>query len=326
MPSVDTEPICSEPPATGGAQATTALASPGSAAVSIFPVRHHSPAASLHLARLIRERRPRAIVIEGPADADALIPYLLDPASEPPLAIYAYRTDLAEGDSLFPRALHYPLCRYSPEYVALRVGQEVGAELRFCDLPAAVTLAWPEVTGAENGQEADGTAPESVDHTASSPDGDPPIAYHDFTTRLAAAAGFDTFDAFWEAAFEQDAAGTVEHYLAAMTDFGAKARASLPLGPVADHDARRERHMAAVIASVIAGGVAPEDVLVVCGAAHATARRLRARGRSHSQPEREVRPEELPSRHQVLGAGARRAVPAVSHEVFEHGGDQRGSR
>ena len=68
--------------------------------VKAFPVRHHSPAAALHLARLIRERRPRAIVIEGPADADPLIPYLLDPASEPQLK------DIGDGHYV---ACHFPL-------------------------------------------------------------------------------------------------------------------------------------------------------------------------------------------------------------------------
>ena len=40
--------------------------------------------------------------------------------------------------------------------------------------------------------------------------------------------------------------------------------------------------------------------------------RLRARRRPHPQPEREVRAEELPPRHPVLGTGARRTVPALA--------------
>src|SRR3712207_7332274 len=56
-------------------------------------VRHHSPAGALQVDRLIRERRPRAVLIEGPADADPLIPLLLDAGTVPPVALYAYRTD-----------------------------------------------------------------------------------------------------------------------------------------------------------------------------------------------------------------------------------------
>ena len=101
----------------------------------IVPVRHHSPAAALQVGRLIRERRPKVVLIEGPADANDLIEQLLDPATLPPVALYAYRR---QGDDV--RAAFYPFCAYSPEYVALRAGREVGAELRFCDLPASETL------------------------------------------------------------------------------------------------------------------------------------------------------------------------------------------
>src|SRR5207247_2036744 len=54
-------------------------------------------------------------------------------------ALYAYRR---RGDDV--RAAYYPFCAYSPEYVALRVGREVGAEVGFCDLPASVTLEWED--------------------------------------------------------------------------------------------------------------------------------------------------------------------------------------
>ena len=63
----------------------------------IFPIRHHSPAASRHLDRLIRERRPRAVLVEGPVEADALIPFLLDGDTLPPVAVYAYRADRERG-------------------------------------------------------------------------------------------------------------------------------------------------------------------------------------------------------------------------------------
>ena len=89
------------------------------------------PAAALQVGRLIRERRPKVVLIEGPADASALIDQLLDSATVPPVALYAYRR---RGDDV--RAAFYPFCAYSPEYVAMRAGREVGAELRFCDLPA----------------------------------------------------------------------------------------------------------------------------------------------------------------------------------------------
>ena len=88
----------------------------------IFPIRHHSPAAALQVARLIRERRPRAVLIEGPADAEPLIPFLLDRETSPPVAVYAYRSGREPGDRqrrATGRSTLYPFCRYSPEYAAL---------------------------------------------------------------------------------------------------------------------------------------------------------------------------------------------------------------
>src|SRR5829696_9649692 len=96
--------------------------------------------------RLIRERRPRAVLIEGPADADRLIPYLLDHATVPPVAIYAYPAERGETEveRTNGRSVFYPLCHYSPEYAAMKAGDAVGATVRFCDLPAGVTLGRPQ--------------------------------------------------------------------------------------------------------------------------------------------------------------------------------------
>jgi len=115
--------------------------------VVYFPIRHHSPACARHLERIVRARRPQAILIEGPASFTALIPLVLHPKTKTPFAIYtsfvnhaveseAGRPD-AKTASMFgpPRhAAYYPFCDYSPELVALRVGTEIGAALRFVDL------------------------------------------------------------------------------------------------------------------------------------------------------------------------------------------------
>src|SRR5215510_5468644 len=112
-----------------------------------FPIRHHSPACSWHVAKLIREIRPAAILVEGPASFTPLIPSILDPATKPPIAIYTHFIDVArklykpaEGEpDLGPArfAAYYPFCDYSPELVALRVGAETGARLSFIDLDYA---------------------------------------------------------------------------------------------------------------------------------------------------------------------------------------------
>ena len=112
-----------------------------------FPIRHHSPACAWHLGRLIRESRPAAILVEGPASFTPLIPTILDKATKPPIAIYTHFIDSSRkvykprdgepdlGPARF--AAYYPFCDYSPELVALRVGNEIGARLRFIDLDYA---------------------------------------------------------------------------------------------------------------------------------------------------------------------------------------------
>src|SRR4029453_7725827 len=122
-----------------------------------FPIRHHSPACAWHLARLIREQRPAVILVEGPISFTPLIPTILDPETKPPIAIYTHfidtgrklfkaeRHELDLGPARF--AAYYPFCEYSPELVALRVGKEVDARLRFIDLDYAdQVLAEPTPT------------------------------------------------------------------------------------------------------------------------------------------------------------------------------------
>jgi hypothetical protein len=224
--------------------------------VLIVPVRHHSPAAALQVARLIRERRPRAVLVEGPVDADAMIPLLLDPETVPPVAIYAYRTG-NDAEPSRASAVYYPVCHYSPEYAAFKTGAEVGATLRFCDVPASVALGW---SGKQEPEQ-----PETAEERLS------PAGYAEFTNRLAEVSGFDSFDAFWEAAFEQACGqATADQFLAAFADFGTKARGYVASTDDDARDTLRERHMAAVAAEVAAGTPAAEIVLV-CGAAHAGA-------------------------------------------------------
>jgi hypothetical protein len=215
--------------------------------VLIFPVRHHSPSAALQVQRLVEARRPRAVLVEGPSDATTLIPNLLSPQTRPPVAVYAYRT----GDDV--RAAFYPFCAYSPEYAALKAGQAIGAHLAFCDIPAAATLAWPVEN--EDGEEL------------TADDGLAPVDYEAYVNAVAEAAGFDSFEGFWEAAFEQEAGGqSAEQYVELLTRLGEHTRT---LGDPGRHryDELRERHMARTARLL---ELPSDDVLLVCGAAHAT--------------------------------------------------------
>ncbi len=114
------------------------------------PIRHHSPACAWHVRQTIKQVKPSAVLVEGPADFTALIPFILHPKARPPFAVYSTFADRsgrlikpqggadpqpARAKADIPRfASYYPFCDYSPELVALRAGREAGAELRFIDL------------------------------------------------------------------------------------------------------------------------------------------------------------------------------------------------
>ncbi|WP_322628670.1 DUF5682 family protein, partial [Halothiobacillus sp.] len=102
----------------------------------ILPVRHHSPACALHVRRLIAQRRPSCVLVEGPRSFTPLIPMLAHADARAPLAIYTYsvqRATDADGEEQ-RRAAYYPFCDYSPELVALREAQRLAIPARFIDL------------------------------------------------------------------------------------------------------------------------------------------------------------------------------------------------
>src|SRR5687768_10310981 len=126
------------------------------APVSLFGIRHHGPGSARRLVEALDALRPSAVLIEGPADASALLPMLADPEMVLPVALLTY----AEDDPA--SATFFPFAEYSPEYQAAVWAVRNGAELRFIDLPAADRLARelpseeaPEITS----EEADADAP-----------------------------------------------------------------------------------------------------------------------------------------------------------------------
>src|SRR3954452_2804619 len=163
-----------------------------------FPVRHHSPTTARHLRAALRERKPEVVFIEGPHEANDLLPYLTDARTEPPVAIYSsYRDDdnvLGLNGLLSPApdipsrfAVWYPLTSYSPEYVAMKAAAAIGAEVVFIDLPHHALIR------SKGGGDSD-TPPKPLE----APDDDRLITTSGFYRRLAASAGFKTWDEAWD--------------------------------------------------------------------------------------------------------------------------------
>ncbi len=106
--------------------------------ISVFPVRHHSPASSLLICEFIKNINPKLILIEGPSDANHLLDILTDAETDPPVAILAYH--LPSQETTEPQYLMYPFASYSPEYVALKQAKIRRIKAQFIDIPRTYAL------------------------------------------------------------------------------------------------------------------------------------------------------------------------------------------
>lgn len=162
-----------------------------SGAVVYYPVRHHSPACSYHLLEVIRLYQPSAILIEGPADAGHLLPFIAEETSVPPLCIY-YSYDDKEGlisEENEKYRAYYPFLAYSPEWVAIREAHRCGVPARMIDLPYAARLV-------------NRGAPPQAQYSFNE---DEEFEVNRYTAMLARKAGCRSFSEFWESRFELDA-------------------------------------------------------------------------------------------------------------------------
>lgn len=273
----------------------------------IFGVRHLSPMGALQLERFIDEVEPTAIVIEGPADAEAMIPLLAHKQSRPPLAILSFTRARPV------RSILYPLAAYSPEWIALRRGLQRKASVRFMDLPAEVFLA--DKAPQDDEDDPSARAPARSDTEA---------YLDDPYTAIATLTGEPDHDTWWERQFEHN--DQPEAYRAAIFEFGAQLRA------VRRDSGRRERetlvreaYMRRVLREVIAEGHAPEKIVVVCGAYHApvltaeehamTDAELRALARSECT--HTIMPYSYPRLSAQSGYGAGNNAPAYYQVLFD---------
>ena len=102
---------------------------------TIFGIRHHGPGSARALVDALHSLQPDIVLIEGPADATELLPWLGHDEMEPPVALIMYRVDQPNRASFFPFAL------FSPEYQAVQYALEQKIAARFMDLPQSVMLA-----------------------------------------------------------------------------------------------------------------------------------------------------------------------------------------
>ncbi|GLW96911.1 DUF5682 family protein [Microtetraspora sp. NBRC 16547] len=211
---------------------------------TILGVRHHGPGSARAVRSTLERLKPDIVLIEGPPEADALVPLAAEPDMEPPVALLAH----VPGDP--SKAAFWPFAVFSPEWQAIRYAADAGVEVRFCDLPAAHALA----LGGGRSREAE------------------PTVHVDPIGALAEAAGYDDPERWWEDAVEH----RIEHGTDGEAGHGsvfeaiAEAMAAVREGHTPDpHEARREAYMRRTLRQAVKDGFG--NIAVVCGAWHVPA-------------------------------------------------------
>ncbi|BDQ23105.1 DUF5682 family protein [Rhodococcus qingshengii] len=198
--------------------------------VRVFGIRHHGPGSARSVRQGLEEFSPDVVLIEGPSDADPLVMLAASESMKPPIALLAYAT----GEP--SKAAFWPFAVFSPEWQALQWAAKNGVQARFCDLPAFNVLADQGIRTVR--------------------EGDP-------LSELAAAAGFDDTERWWDSVIESSSGADS---FDAITEAMEALRETVPIDEEAAH---REAYMRQVLRKTLKDGA--ERVAVVCGAWHAPA-------------------------------------------------------
>ncbi|QDT14861.1 DUF5682 family protein [Alienimonas californiensis] len=246
------------------------------APVKLFGVRHHGPGCARALGAALHEYQPDAVLIEGPPEANDLIPLLADPAFIPPAAILVHPADDPS------KAAFFPLAEYSPELTAARWALSHNAEVEFIDLPMTHQFGLEEADTPEGdvlpGEDED--LPEDAPPNGDGEAGEPRERSQPHPIRadplgwLARAAGYDDRERWWEQQVEQrqNAAGLFDAIAEAMTELRTAAEVEIAAvgdGPDESRDALREAHMRRRLRAAVKAG--RHKIAVVCGAWHVPA-------------------------------------------------------
>ncbi len=216
--------------------------------VRFFGIRHHGPGCAWSLQRALDERDPAMVLVEGPPEADGLIPFVTRPAMKPPIALLVHASDDPTA------AFFFPFAEFSPEWAALRWAVTRNRPVRFIDLPIGARIARSRADTGETPPEP--PAPVRVD----------PLS------QLAALAGYNDGETWWDALIEEQAHATdvfpaIENAMTVLRD------ATEPSPDEQERllEERREAHMRLAILAAL--GETEGSIAVVTGAWHVPALR-----------------------------------------------------
>lgn len=226
--------------------------------VRLFGIRHHGPGSARSLERALSSYQPDVVLIEGPPDADELLPLAGHAGLEPPIALLVYVPDQARTAVLYPFAL------YSPEWRAIQYALRAKVTVRFIDLPQWFRLA--PTAEESTGEAADGSAPVVA---PAGPRADP-------MAPMALAAGYADAERWWDHLVESRSGQDLDVFTAVHEMISALRQELAE--PIPLDEQRREAYMRKCIRAAQAEG--RERIAVVCGAWHTPALAVMASAKS----------------------------------------------
>ena len=212
--------------------------------ISVFGIRHHGPGSARSLRSALETLRPDIVLVEGPPDANELIPLAAHKEMTLPVALLIY---LPEQPL---QAVYYPFTEFSPEWQAIQYGLAAKIPVRFMDLPQANQLS-TNGKGLTETTESDGENQTPVD----------PFTW------IAEAVGYSDGERWWEHFVEQrreswDVFQGILELMSALREETEKTSTSNR-----DDNVLREASMRTIIRMAQAEGY--QNIAVVCGAWHA---------------------------------------------------------
>jgi hypothetical protein len=246
--------------------------------VHIMGIRHHGPGSARSTLLALQRLQPDCILVEGPPDADHLIPLVIAQGMQPPVGILIYQPDVAtkaEVGALQRAAVYYPFALFSPEWQALSYGILNNVDTRFMDLPQAHAMAVQEQLMHEMAAAQAQAVPDpNLPPPAPDPDMEQKMRIRADPLRwLAEAAGYTDSERWWEQMVEQrrDNQDTFPAVYEAMSTLRAEVENAVGV-ETNPYEILREAHMRHTIREAVKAG--RQRIAVICGAWHASALNL----------------------------------------------------
>lgn len=157
--------------------------------IQFYGIRHHGPGSAKSLIKALGEFSPDCILIEGPDDAQSLLPYVENPNLQPPVAILIY------NDKELSEASYFPFAKFSPEWQAIKYGLKNEILVRLMDLPMAINFTINREAKANPQLQLKTSATLSPEEIA---------LRRDPFGQMAKLAGYEDSERWWEMTFEQN--------------------------------------------------------------------------------------------------------------------------